>query len=233
MIVAISQPRYLPWLGYMERLASCDLFIHLDTVQYSPRDWENRNRIKTAQGANWLTVPVKAAYQDRIPDVTIDNEQPWQYRHWETLKTSYGRAPYFKLYRSAFEGLYCERVWDTLTDLNLAALDAVCGCLGLVPRMANASQLSPAGAGSELILNLCRQVGATVYLSGNQGRNYLDESAFAAAGIDVQYQDYVHPTYSQLHGAFEPNLAVVDLLFNCGAGSLEILKTSAGVLHAA
>lgn len=233
MIVSISQPRYLPWLGYIERLAQCDLFIHLDTVQYSPRDWENRNRIKTAQGTTWLTVPVKAGHRARIPDVLIDNEQGWQYRHWETLKTAYGRAPFFKTYASAFEAIYCERAWDTLTEWNLAALETVCGCLGISPQTTMASTLEPGGAGSELILNLCRQVGATVYLSGSQGRNYLDQTAFAAANIEIQYQDYVHPVHPQVHGAFVPNLAVVDLLFNCGPRSLKMLRTSGGVLHAA
>ena len=226
MIVTISQPRYLPWLGYFHRIAVSDLFIYLDTVQYTPRDWENRNRIKTSRGPTWLTVPVKAGYRAMIPEVTIDNDQPWQAKHWKTLSMNYSRAPYFREYEQALGEIYQQKTWPELTALNLRSTRILCEQLGLdKARFARASEIGAPGKGSELILNLCTAVGAKVYLSGSQGRNYLDEEKFRQAVIRVVYQDYVHPQYPQLFGGFAPFMAVPDLLFNCGPGSLDILVT--------
>lgn len=226
MIVTISQPRYQPWLGYFHRIAVSDLFIYLDTVQYTPRDWENRNKVKTARGWTWLTVPVKARYRAMIPEVLIDNEQPWQGKHWGTINTYYSSTPEFKSYAEKLRGIYKDKIWHSLTDLNLSLTNVLCECLGLKQaKFALASDLDTQGKGSELILNLCKTVGATVYLSGSQGRNYLDEAAFADAGIKLWYQDYNHPVYAQLHNGFVPYMAVIDLLFNCGSDSLDILMS--------
>jgi hypothetical protein len=224
MIVTISQPRYLPWAGYLHRVAASDVFVYLDNVQYTPRDWENRNQIKSDRGRTWLTVPVKARYLAPILDVTIDNEQDWQHRHWRSLCTFYGSAPYFRTYASRFEPAYRERTWERLIDLNLALTAILCDCFGLWgPRFVRATELSVAGKGSDLLLRQCQELGATVYLSGSQGRNYLDEAAFAAANIRVVYQEYRHPVYPQPFGPFEPNLAALDLLFNCGPDARRIL----------
>ncbi len=226
MIVSISQPRYQPWLGYFHRIAISDLFIYLDTVQYTPRDWENRNKVKTDRGWTWLTVPVKAHYRAMIPEVRIDNEQPWQWKHWATIKTYYGKTPHFQFYAEQLRGIYEDKTWHSLTDLNLSLTDTLCGCLGLVQAKAvKASDIGIQGRGSELILKLCQAVGATVYLSGSQGRNYLDEPAFTDAGIQIRYQDYNHPVYPQLNCGFQPYMAVIDLLFNCGSDSLDILMS--------
>jgi len=224
MIVTINQPRYLPWLGYFHRIAVSDLFIYLDSVQYARSDWENRNRIKTGQGPKWLTVPVKAEHGTMIPEVTIDNDQPWQTKHWKTIFQSYSKAPFFPRYEAALSSIYRDGTWSRLIDLNLESTQTLCGLLGLnQARFARASEIGARGKGSELILNLCTAVGAKVYLSGSQGRNYLDEDGFRRAGIRVVYQDYVHPQYPQLFGDFVPFMAVPDLLFNCGPRSLEIL----------
>ncbi|MEH2106290.1 WbqC family protein [Nostoc sp.] len=226
MIVTISQPRYQPWLGYFHRIAISDLFIYLDTVQYTPRDWENRNKVKTDRGSTWLTVPVKANYRAMIPEVLVDNEQFWQWKHWGTIKTYYGNSPYFCSFAERLHSIYKEKIWHSLTDLNFSLTDILCECLGLEqPQFIKATDLGIQGKGSELILNICKAVGATVYLSGSQGRNYMDEAAFADAGINIHYQDYNHPVYPQLHNEFLPNLAAIDLLFNCGADSLDILMS--------
>jgi hypothetical protein len=226
VIVSISQPRYLPWLGYFHRIATSDLFIYLDTVQYTPRDWENRNKVKTDRGWTWLTVPVKAAYRTLIPEVLIDNEQPWQHRHWKTILTFYSTAPHFHCYVERLRGIYEDRTWQSLTHLNVPLTGTLCECLGIAQaRFAKASDIGAQGRGSELILSLCKAVGATAYLSGSQGRNYLDQAAFHKAGISLLYQDYKHPVYPQLYGAFQPNMAVIDLLFNCGPDSLDLLMS--------
>lgn len=223
MIVTTSQPRYLPWLGYFHRIAVSDLFIYLDTVQYTPRDWENRNKVKTDRGWTWLTVPVKAQYRALIPEVLIDNEQTWQRKHWRTIETYYSSSPYFNNYSEKFLSIY-EQTWSSLTDLNLALTQVLCECLGLEQAcFAKASSIGVSGRGSDLILDLCKAVGATVYLSGSQGRNYLDEQAFTEVGIQLVYQDYQHPVYPQLHSDFQPYMAAIDLLFNCGEHSFKIL----------
>ena len=233
MIVTISQPRYLPWLGYFHRIATSDLFIYLDTVQYTPRDWENRNKVKTDRGWTWLTVPVKADYRALIPAVLIDNEQAWQQKHWRTLKTYYGSAPYFQFFEKQLRALYEGQRWDRLLDLNISATQVMCECLGITQaRFAKASEIGAGGTGSKMILNLCKAVGATVYLSGSQGANYLDEAEFRDAGVGVCYQEYRHPQYGQLHGEFEPLMAVVDLLFNCGPKSLEVLMKNQDPIEA-
>jgi hypothetical protein len=223
MIVTISQPRYLPWLGYLHKMAASDVFMYLDTVQYTPRDWENRNKIKTDRGWTWLTVPVKAKYRALIPEVLVDNEQAWGHKHWHTIRTYYGSAPFFELYAERFRSLF-EETWQQLTDLNLALTSVLCDCFGLKrARVVRASEYPCSGQGTELLVQLCQAVGGTTYFSGSQGRNYLDETAFARAGIEVVYQDYKHPEYPQLYGPFELAMAAIDLLFNCGPASADIL----------
>jgi hypothetical protein len=225
MIVCISQPRYLPFLGYFHRMAGCDLWIHLDTVQYSPRDWENRNKIKTPQGWAWLTVPVHARYQAMIPEVKINYEHPWQHKHWETIKACYQGTGFFRNYESSLSRFYGAQTWELLKDLNIESTGTLCELLGMkTPQIVLASTLKTEAKGSQLILNLCREVGASAYLSGAEGRSYLDSQAFQAAGIQLQMQDYKHPVYPQQFGPFEPFMAIIDLLCNCGPKSLEILK---------
>ena len=217
MIVTISQPRYLPWLGYFHRVAVSDLFIYLDTVQYTPRDWENSYKVKTDRGWTWSTVPVKASYRALIPEVKVDNEQAWQDKHWKTIQTYYGGAPYFHEYSRELSALYNGKSWFRLTDLNQQYAKLMCNFLGLkATQFMRASEMTASGKGSQLILDLCKEVGATVYLSGAEGQNYLDELAFRDAGIQIIYQRYNHPIYPQRYGQFEPYMGVIDLLFNCG-----------------
>jgi WbqC-like protein family len=227
MIVTISQPRYQPWLGYFHRIAVSDLFVYLDTVQYTPRDWENRNKVKTDRGWLWLTVPVKATYRAMISEVLVDNNQFWQWNHWRTIQTYYGSSPYFHCYADRLRNIYENKTWHTLTDLNLALTNTLCECLGIhQTKFVKASDIGVQGKGSELILNLCKATQATAYLSGSQGENYLDEAAFADKNIELIYQDYKHPTYKQLYTGFEPSMAAIDLLFNCGAESLDIIMSN-------
>lgn len=234
MIVSINQPAYLPWPGYFHRIAASDLHIILDHVQFEKNSLTNRNRIKSATGPLWLTVPVKTSgLFGHLPinRLTIDNKQNWPKKHWETIRQSYARAPHFGQYADFWKNIYA-RPWENLFDLCNATNSFFLNEFQIRTRQIASSTLNPSGAKSELVLNLCRQVGATVYLSGPMGRNYLDEKAFLAAGIQVLYHDYQYPTYPQLGTTFEANLSALDMLMNCGGGAARHFDNAAATLAA-
>jgi len=223
-VAVILQPSYLPWLGYFAQMHRSDIFILYDDVQYDKGSWRNRNRIKTPQGTQWLTVPVltKAQNWPTNRDIKINNASDWRRKHLIALKQNYSRAPYFKDYIVFFEELYA-REWDFLIDLNIASLDGLTRALGLKREIRFASEVGVQGKSVERLIEICRAVGADCFYEGAAGRNYIDDVLFAQAGIRLEYQDYKHPVYPQLYGEFVPYLSVVDLLFNCGPKSLEIL----------
>ena len=224
MKVAIHQPQYLPWLGHFAKLAAADCWIFLDTVQYEKNGWQNRNRIKTPRGAQWLTVPVNASLGTLIRDVVIDARQPWQRKHLEALRVNYARAPYFARYFAELEELL-RRPWRLLADLNVEVTRFLAGALGLSRRMVRASELPAASADpTGRLLDLCRAVGANTYLAGQDSARYMNLEQFRAGRVAVWAQEYQHPTYTQPDGDFLPFLSVVDLLLNHGESSLEILR---------
>lgn len=224
MKVVIHQPQYLPWLGHFAKLAAADCWIFLDTVQYEKNGWQNRNRIKTPRGAQWLTVPVNASLGTLIRDVVIDARQPWQRKHLEALRVNYTRAPYFARYFGELAELL-RRPWRLLADLNVEVTRFLAGALGLSRRMVRASELPAASADpTGRLLDLCRAVGADTYLAGHDGAQYMDVEQFRAGRVAVWAQEYEHPTYTQPDGDFLPFLSVVDLLLNHGESSLEILR---------
>jgi hypothetical protein len=225
LIVSINQPAYLPWLGYFHRIAASDVHVVLDHVQLEKNSFTNRNKIRTANGWCWLTVPVKT--KGRFGDLAIRAVEiegaAWRKKHWETIKQSYARAPFFAQYGPAFEALYA-RDWAGLSGLCGEATRLLLDAFGIRTRLMRSSEMDPQGAKDTLVLDLCRKAGATTYLSGALGREYLREELFDEAGIRVVYQDYQHPVYTQAHsGAFEPFMAAVDLLFNHGPEGLAIL----------
>ncbi len=224
MKVAIHQPQYLPWLGHFAKLAAADCWIFLDTVQYEKNGWQNRNRIKTPRGAQWLTVPVRARLGTLIRDVEIDAGQPWQRKHLEALRVNYARAPHFARYFGDLERLL-RRPWRLLADLNVEVTRFLAGALGLSRRMVRASELPAASADpTGRLLDLCRAVGADSYLAGQDGARYMDLEQCRGSRVAVWGQEYQHPTYTQLDGDFLPFLSVVDLLLTHGESSLEILR---------
>ncbi len=224
MKVAIHQPQYLPWLGHFAKLAAADCWIFLDTVQYEKNGWQNRNRIKTPRGAQWLTVPVRAPLGTLIRDVEIDVAQPWARKHCTALRVNYARAPHFARYFGELAELL-RHPWRLLGDLNVEVSRFLVGALGLSRRMVRASELPSASADpTGRLLELCRAVGADTYLAGQDGARYMDLEQFRAGRVAVWAQEYQHPTYTQLDGDFLPFLSVVDLLLNHGESSLEILR---------
>ena len=232
MVVGIHQPHYLPWLRYMAKLALVDVFVLLDDVQYTKNGWQNRNRIKSADGWTYLTVPVHAHTASRILEVEVAGDR-WRAQHWKSLRTAYGRAPYFSVHAGFFESFYATP-WERLVDLNLASLDYLRSALGIRTPFVRASSLGVAGAGSERLVRICKELGATVYLSGAYAAgNHLDLLAFRGSGVEVAVVEWECPTYTQCHpkAGFVPDLSVVDLLFNEGLRALTVLLGGARVLQ--
>ncbi|MFO0753181.1 MAG: WbqC family protein, partial [Thermodesulfovibrionales bacterium] len=225
MRIGILQPGYLPWLGFFEQMYRSEVFVLYDDVQYDKEGWRNRNRIKGANGVQWLTVPVHVKLSDRplIHEVRIDSKSPWRKKHLQALRMNYAKAPFFSRYIGIFEEAYA-REWECLVDIDLHFILQLSGCLGLGNRkIVRSSTLNAAGDRIERLVNICRMFGADTFYEGASGRNYLDSDYFAEQGIRIEYQDYRHPVYRQLYGDFVPYLSVVDLLFNHGDESLSIL----------
>ena len=229
MIVSIHQPAYLPWLGYLHRIAVSDLHVVLDHVQFEKNSFINRNKVRTHAGWCWLTVPLATSHRFgdlAIHQVQISDDPRWARKHWETLRQSYARAEHFAAYAPWLEESYA-RPWRRLAELIAEMTAWQLEAFGIRTPLVYSSQLGVGGVKSDLVLNLCREVGADAYLSGPLGRDYLDEAAFARAGIEIAYHDFRHPVYRQIHGQFESGMAAIDLLFNHGRDDARsILMTS-------
>jgi hypothetical protein len=224
MRVAIHQPQYLPWLGYLAKWAAADLLIFLDTVQYQKNGWQNRNRVKTSDGARWLTVPVKARLGARIDEIPIDERQPWARRHLATIEQSYATSPHLPAHRDALRRLYDDR-WTELVTVATASVRWLGHAVGIRTPTCRASELAVTATDpTDRLVRLCRAVGATTYLAGRDGAAYLDLGRFRDAGIDVLHQRYEHPVYGQPHGPFVPFLSGLDLLLSAGNEALDVLR---------
>lgn len=229
LTVAVHQPEFLPWLGFIDKIRQCDTFVLLDCVQFEKNYFQNRNRIRTAWGSAWLTVPVftKRRFGQTIREVSIRNEDVWRRKHRESLVQHYRAAPFFKEHFPALEALY-DQCGNSLADFNIAVIAWLAGAFGLARRFVRASELAVAGRRSELLLGICEALGAREYLSGVSGKTYLDESLFVRAGIAVRYQDFRHPVYRQCYEPFLPMMTSVDLLFNAGPEALRVVRESNG-----
>jgi len=224
VLVGIHQPHYLPWLRYFEKIARADVFIVLDTIQYSKNGWQNRNRIRTADGSTLLTVPVHARLGQTLDTIEIDNGARWRTKHWATIRQQYARAPYWKRYATDLEEAYA-RDWRTLNELNDFMLGRFLRMLGIDTRIEYASRLDAPGTATQRLINLVKAVDGTAYYSGAYALEvYLDAGELEAASIDLVLQQWQSPVYPQVHGGeFVPDLSIVDLLMNCGPESREIL----------
>jgi hypothetical protein len=226
MVVTINQPAYLPWLGYLDRIALADLHIVLDHVQFEKNSFVNRNRIRTAQGWAWLTVPVRTKGRFgtlAIRELETDGSRPWARKHWESIRQSYAHAAHFPAFAERFQGLY-EHAWPRFTDLARECTRLLREAFGIRTPIVYSSDMDPQARKSELVLELCRKADARKYVSGPLGRDYLDRDAFARHGIELAFHDYAHPRYPQAYPGFEANMAAIDALFNCGAGAAELMR---------
>jgi hypothetical protein len=225
MIVAIHQPQYIPWLGYMNKLANADIFVFLDTVQYKKNEWQNRNRIKTASGWQWMTVPVYYRYPEKILEIKIHDKVPWRKKHWKSLVTNYSRAPYFHIYADFFHDTF-SREWELLTDLNIHITKFLADIWGLKAKTVRASQLGINHMDpTTRLVAICKKLGADKYLCGKHGPKYMNIDQFYHSRIKLLYQEFRPKVYQQLFEGFIPDLSSVDLLFNCGPEGRKIIDT--------
>ena len=226
MILTAQQPVYLPWIGLFHKIALADKFVFFNEVQYLPKDWMNRNKIKTAAGEIWLTVPVlRKGYRERkTSEIEINNSTNWQKKHLKSILLNYKKAPYFDNYASFFEDVYNKK-WRYLSDLNEYMLRWFIEQLNIKVEFLKASDFNFHGTKSDLVLDMCKQLGADAYIFGALGRDYANADDFAKAGITVFFQDYKHPTYPQIQGDFVSHLSIIDLLFNCGPKSYDIIMS--------
>jgi hypothetical protein len=224
--VAIVQSNYIPWKGYFDLIASVDVFVLYDDAQYTRRDWRNRNRIKTAQGVQWLTVPVQVTgrYHQRIRDVEV-SEPDWAATHWRTLAHHYTRAAGFVEIGPELESLYRRVPSSSLSAINHHFLAGICSLLDIETPIRWSSEFDLAGDRSERLLSMCRALGAATYVSGPAARGYLDAELFLEAGIAVEWADYSgYREYRQLYPPFEHHVSIVDLLLNEGSEARRFLK---------
>ncbi len=224
MIVAVHQPQYLPWLGYFDKIDRADVFVLLDTVQYKKNEWQNRNRIKAADGRQWLTVPVTYRFPQRIDEVRINNRERWQHQQRQSILSNYRKAPHWESLAPFLEEILTP-AWEYLAPLNIFVVRRLAEILGIATPLYVASELAlfPEDPDERLIA-IARHFGANTYLAGSGGRDYMDLDRYAQSGIEVIFQEYHHPVYEQRFGAFEPFMSVLDLLFNHGRESLNILR---------
>jgi hypothetical protein len=224
MIIAVHQPQYLPWCGYFDKIDRADQFVLLDNVQFKKNEWQNRNKIKTAQGWQWLTVPVRYNYPERINEVKINGTVRWQHKHRQAILSNYRKAPYFQYVASFLEDVFAHS-WELISDLNIHVVRGLTELLGIGTPLHVASELDRFSEDpDERLIAITRHFGADTYLAGGGGKAYMDLEKYKAKGIAVIYQDYKHPFYNQLFGEFEPYMSVIDLIFNHGNDSLNILR---------
>lgn len=222
--VAILQSNYIPWKGYFDVLNMADEFIIYDIAQFTKNDWRNRNKIMTPQGPAWITIPVIHRFGQKIEETRIADSS-WRNHHWGTILRHYGRARYFADYADVFAQLYREDE-QMLSLVNLRFIEAICRFLGITTRLTSARDYSLVEGRTERLVDLCRQAGATCYLSGPSAREYLEESLFERAGIMLEYMDYSgYPEYEQLYQPFDHAVSIIDLLFNEGPDATAYMKS--------
>jgi len=224
MILSINQPAYLPWLGYFHRINISDTFVFFDTVQFEKNSFTNRNKIKMPSGPLWLTVPVKLRdhFNKQIKDIELA-DQKWQKNHWMAIELNYKKTRYWDEYAPKIKPIY-EKEYRTISDICYEQLILLLDLLDIKTKIIRSSELKEFESKKrQLVLDICREINAKVYVSGALGKNYLDKSEFNEADIKLYFQDYKHPVYGQRWGEFVPYMSVIDLLFNEGPNSKNII----------
>ena len=222
--VAILQSNYIPWKGYFDLIAAVDEFIVYDDMQYTKNDWRNRNRIKTPNGLEWLTIPTGQNINRRIRDVELAPGN-WQAKHWKSLMANYAKAPYWHEVAHWLQPLYLDHQHRNLSELNVLLIQAVCDYLGITTRISRSWDYELGEGKTERLVDLCRQAGATHYVSGPAARDYIDERQFADNAITLSWFDYDgYPTYPQQWGEFSHAVSILDLLFNCGPRAAHYIR---------
>jgi len=215
MIYSVHQPHYLPYPGYLAKVALSDVFVFLEEVQYVKREWQNRNKVKSPQGTAWLTVPVKGEYKSRICDMTIDQETNWLGKHEATLNNFYSKAEYASEIKGFLEIINRPHKW--LSELTIATTSYLLDAFGINTRRYIQSEFNPLSPNpNQRIVEIGNKLGADTYLAGIGGKNYMDVALFNEAGIEVKFLEMPIIEYPQLNGEFIPHLGSIDLLLNTG-----------------
>jgi WbqC-like protein family len=225
--VAIVQSNYIPWKGYFDLINIVDEFILFDDMQYTRRDWRNRNLIKTRAGLKWLTIPVavKGNFFQKIKDTSV-SDPGWATRHWESIVHNYSKAKHFALYRQLFESLYLGSQERFLSQINYSFLTAICKILGIDTRISWSENYTSVEGKTERLVSICKQARATTYISGPGARDYLDETLFNNENISLEYMDYSsYPEYRQIFPPFEHRVSIIDLIFNEGTDAPKFMKS--------
>ena len=226
--VAIVQSNYIPWKGYFDLIARSDVFVLLDDVQYTKRDWRNRNLIKSRNGPQWLSVPVltKGKYYQKISETQLDGDL-WRKEHFSTLQANYAKAPFFNDTISWLRPCYFDYQYESISHLNLVFITAICKYLGITTQILSSSQFSVSSDKhkSDRLLDICKCLNATEYISGPKAKSYLNERLFLIDNVKVSWMSYDnYPSYPQLWGQFDHYVSILDLIFNCGNESVHYMK---------
>ena len=223
--VCIRQPGYLPYIGFFKKIESSDVFVFLDDVQYGKNGFDNRNKIRTLEGYMWLTVPVFYKFGQFLNEIKIANNEDWNRKHRKSIKINYQKATFFSEYWNDIESILSQK-WELLIDLNIKLIEYFISKLNLTTKTLKSSELNIKKTSSEKLLGICRKLDATIYLSGELGRSYLNEQIFHDSNIQVIYEKFEHPIYTQTTHNFIPNMSIIDLLFNEGPNAANILKNA-------
>lgn len=223
--VAISQSNYIPWRGYFDLINRVDEFILYDDMQYTRRDWRNRNKIKTPQGLKWLSIAVQAKgnYLQKINQIKISDKN-WAKKHWALLEQNYSKAQYFHEYKDVFENLYFNCNEEFLSQINYKFIVTICKLLGIETKIRFSSEFELTEGKTQRLLAICKECDADVYLSGPSAKEYFNEELAKKLNIEVEWMDYSsYGEYNQLFGAFTHNVTVLDLIFNEGKNAKRLL----------
>jgi len=224
MICSVHQPNYLPYLGFFEKANKSDVFILYDTTQFKKNDWQNRNKICTPNGWDWITIPVVHDFGLAIKDTKINTPSKSLIKNWRALQTTYGRAPHFKKYSDQLEEIYSAG-FEIISQLSRTLIIAIAGFLGLKTKFINSSEFQVIDSKStQALIDLTKLSGADTYLAGAEGINYMDMDLWKLSGLNIKFQKFIHPAYKQFNNpVFQSHMCILDLLFNFGDDSLEII----------
>ena len=225
--VLITQSNYIPWKAYFDGINIVDIFVVYDDMQYTKRDWRNRNQIKTPQGLHWLSIPVavKGKFFQKINE-TVVSDAKWGVKHWEKIKSNYSKAPFFKDFKDYFEPIYVDEKLEFLTDINIAFIKTINQILSIDTQILDSRNFELVEDKTMRLVNICEKLNATDYFTGPASKNYMDEGLFEKSNINVHYFDYSgYPEYSQFYGDFKHNVSILDLLFNTGMEMKKYMKS--------
>lgn len=222
--VAILQSNYIPWKGYFDIIAKSDIFVIYDEVQYTKNDWRNRNLIKTKEGLHWLSIPIRQEHLDQKIFETNVSFSGWSKKHKNSLQINYGKALYFKEYKDTFFEIY-DNASTNLSEINKAFIQKICEILEIKTKIIDSRELNLEGDKVERLIDACKKLNATKYLSGPAAKNYMNEVLFNENNIEIEWMDYAdYKEYNQLYPPFEHGVSILDLIFNEGPNARSFLK---------